>query len=276
MTQENTANIKPDLNITEIASVYYHRNSDWKRTEFVPRGKDGLVLFLEGEIDYNFGEKHYTAKAGDILCFPGNIPYSGKKLSKGEVAFVVADFICSSRDEYRKLDFPIICEASDFEMYRNRFFELLRVCRENRLSSAFRAKSMLYDLIGMIYEDINLDCKRQSNREILDYIVANCCDAELHVSDICSKFFISESQLRRNILRAVGMTPNEYINSLRLDIARNELCYTDKTVKEIALGCGFSSQYYFSKSFVKHFGIPPSEYRKNDRERDYTVNTVKM
>ena len=74
MTQENTANIKPDLNITEIASVYYHRNSDWKRTEFVPRGKDGLVLFLEGEIDYNFGEKHYTAKAGDILCFPGNIP----------------------------------------------------------------------------------------------------------------------------------------------------------------------------------------------------------
>ena len=265
MVQENTANIKPDLNITEIASVYYHKSSDWKRTDFVSRGKDGFVLFLDGEIDYIFGEKHYIAKAGDILCFPGNIPYSGKKLSKGDVAFVVVDFICSCEDEYSKMEFPKVSEASDFEMYKSRFFELLRVYRENRLSSRFRMKSMLYDLIGMVFEDVNPECKRQSNREILDYIVANCGNAELHISDICSKFFISESQLRRNILRAVGMTPNEYINHLRLDSARNELSYTDKTIKQIAKHCGFSSQYYFSKSFAKHFGLSPSEYRKSKK-----------
>ena len=262
MTQENAVNVKPDLNITEIVSVYYHKSSDWKRLQFAPRTRDGLVLFLDGEIDYNFGKKHYIARAGDILCFPGNVPYSGKKLSKCDVAFVVVDFQCFSEDEYRKMNFPAVSEASDFEMYRSRFFELLRVYRENRLSSHFRMKCMLYELIGMVYEDINPECKRQSSREILDYIGASYGDSELHLADICSKFFISESQLRRNIIKLTGMTPNEYINSLRLDTARNLLCYSGKTVKEISRECGFASQYYFSKSFTRHFGMAPTLYKE--------------
>ncbi len=259
--QENTFNIKPDLDIREIVAVYYHKSSDWKRTEFVPRGRDGLVLFLDGEIDYNFGDRHYVASAGDILCFPGNIPYNGKRLTC-DVAFMVADFRCACDDEYGKMGFPPVSRASDFEMYRSRFYELLRVYRENRLSSCFRMKSMLYELIGMVYEDINPECKRQSSREILDFIGTNYGNAELRITDICAEFFISESQLRRNIIKLTGMTPNEYINTLRLDTARNELCYSEKTVKEISCDCGFASQYYFSKSFARRFGMSPAKYRE--------------
>ena len=61
---------------------------------------------------------------------------------------------------------------------------------------------------------------------------------------ICGRFFISESQLRRNIKKATGLPPDEYIRRLRINRAKNELISTQWKICEISESCGFSSPYY--------------------------------
>ena len=63
----------------------------------------------------------------------------------------------------------------------------------------------------------------------------------------------------------MGCTYYRYVNTLRLHHACALLKSTERTVKEIALGCGFSDISTFNKAFRKAYGISPGEYRHSDR-----------
>ena len=68
----------------------------------------------------------------------------------------------------------------------------------------------------------------------------------------------------------MGCTYYSYVNRLRLHHACALLKSTERTVKEIALGCGFSDISSFNKAFRKAYGISPGDYR---RGIDVTVQT---
>ena len=56
---------------------------------------------------------------------------------------------------------------------------------------------------------------------------------------------------------------SSYIQQLRLDYAANLLIeQPDKSIIELANECGFSSNTYFSDCFRQHFGISPTDFRK--------------
>jgi AraC-like DNA-binding protein len=60
----------------------------------------------------------------------------------------------------------------------------------------------------------------------------------------------------------LGLTPNIYLNTLRMEMAIDQLTRSDEAVTSIGLDLGFSSQASFSRFFVSNVGIPPSDYRR--------------
>lgn len=60
----------------------------------------------------------------------------------------------------------------------------------------------------------------------------------------------------------MGVTPNIYLNTLRSEQAIDDLVTTQKSVTDIALDLGFSSQASFTRFFSSNVGIAPSEYRR--------------
>lgn len=62
--------------------------------------------------------------------------------------------------------------------------------------------------------------------------------------------------------RETGLRPMEWLNQRRLQMACQYLSGTTKSVGEIALACGFDSQFYFSRVFRRQFGQSPLQYRK--------------
>lgn len=60
----------------------------------------------------------------------------------------------------------------------------------------------------------------------------------------------------------VGITPNIYLNTLRMESAIDRLTKTADAVTDIGLDLGFSSQASFSRFFIANAGIPPSDYRR--------------
>ena len=60
----------------------------------------------------------------------------------------------------------------------------------------------------------------------------------------------------------VGITPNIYLNTLRMENAIDRLTTSHDPVTEIGLDLGFSSQASFTRFFIANVGIAPSDYRR--------------
>jgi AraC-like DNA-binding protein len=73
---------------------------------------------------------------------------------------------------------------------------------------------------------------------------------------------MSVRAFERKFLRNFHLTPQKYLRKLRMRLASRSLVYTDHTLVEVALSCGFSDQSHFSREFRRHFGRTPREYRE--------------
>lgn len=74
---------------------------------------------------------------------------------------------------------------------------------------------------------------------------------------------LSSSRLRHKFKAEVGVTPTVYLQTLRLNKARELLTTNFLTVKEVKAAVGISSDSYFTHQFKRAFGIPPSHSRSN-------------
>jgi AraC-like DNA-binding protein len=60
---------------------------------------------------------------------------------------------------------------------------------------------------------------------------------------------------------SVGMPPSRFILKTRMEKAKKLLAFTHLSVGEIAAAVGFSDPLYFSRTFRRYAGLPPTEYR---------------
>lgn len=97
-----------------------------------------------------------------------------------------------------------------------------------------------------------------------EYINANL-ERDLSVSQLCSHFRLSHSELYGIFKEYFGSTPAEYIKTRRLAKATKLLKDSDESVGAIAKQCGIGDYNYFSKIFKATFGKSPREYRKESR-----------
>jgi AraC-like DNA-binding protein len=66
----------------------------------------------------------------------------------------------------------------------------------------------------------------------------------------------------------VGVSPQRYLNNIRLDKAREYLENGVLSVKEIASEVGISNVSRFCRSFKVRYGTTPKEYRKTHLRLD--------
>ena len=68
--------------------------------------------------------------------------------------------------------------------------------------------------------------------------------------------------LNRIFHRLNGRSIFQYLAWVRINRAKELLATTDMKLWEIAEETGFSDQFYFSRQFKKHTGMPPAFYAK--------------
>lgn len=119
--------------------------------------------------------------------------------------------------------------------------------RENSFysESAGKVNEKLFPALEYIRLNFN---KKFTNREL---------------SKLCN---LSVSHFSHLFTQAIGMPPNQYCLSLRLNFAKQQLADTDFTVSEISYSSGFSDPLYFSKIFKKYIGISPNNYRRKQQK----------
>lgn len=92
-------------------------------------------------------------------------------------------------------------------------------------------------------------------------IEENISDPDLNVNMLCEKSDIPNKQLYRLIKKYMGLSPLDYIRSVRLQKAAVLLSQNRFTVAEVSYMVGFKTPSYFAKCFQSQYGVKPSEYQ---------------
>ena len=127
----------------------------------------------------------------------------------------------------------------------------------NKIKDYF-AKSPLVHIKSMAYSKADEDFLEGLNEVIHE----NLENTELDVDHLAKIMNMSRPTLYRKIKAISDLTPNELINLSRLKKAAELLATTDNKVYEIADMVGYTSQNNFGRSFLKQFGMPPTDYQK--------------
>lgn len=255
-----------DLNISVIQGISRAEIPNWDRGEATPRYTNGLVLSTGGSIDYNFSGEIIRSEKGTVLFIPKGIVYSGKKCGETPNSYYCIDFETLPEDSCLRFPLPFIFRVSNYEKIEYYFSNALNDWNNKGTCFHMKCKAAIYNLLVLLLEDFRCDSGHEPKLKIFsgitEYIGSNFTDPSLNVKRICEVFYISESQLRRIFHKAVAMSPLEYIQNLRLDLAKGMLRSENGflPIEEIAYSCGFSSLAYFSRLFKETNGVAPSRY----------------
>src|SRR5215469_13120031 len=99
----------------------------------------------------------------------------------------------------------------------------------------------------------NSEYAQRINR-VIDYLRANL-DRQVKLQELAKVACFSEFHFHRIFGAVSGETLNDFTNRLRLEKAARLLRYSDRSVTDIALDCGFSSSATFSRAFRSGFDI---------------------
>ncbi len=95
--------------------------------------------------------------------------------------------------------------------------------------------------------------------EVKSFIEENAMKNDLNIEALSERFSVSVAQLHRKIKSLTGLTPNNLIKSIRLQIAYKLIKEQGLRISEAAYQTGFSDPNYFTTCFKKEFGINPSQ-----------------
>lgn len=94
-----------------------------------------------------------------------------------------------------------------------------------------------------------------------DFIEASL-DQDLSLEVLADEAGVSPYTFPRTFKHYFGATPHQYVLDRRMARARALLADTDRSICEIALEAGFSSQSHLASTFRKYTGVTPNAYRK--------------
>lgn len=231
-----------DYQLLYISSgkAFFHLNGEEKEAS-----KGCMILYRPGESQHYY----YYAKDNSEVCW---IHFSGYEAS------AILDKIGFGDSHILYCGGSFNC----FELFRSIILELQlkRPCFEELLCLYLRQL-----FIGIERAQLGLSEEKYSNYRELEATVhffnesfaQNIC-----IEEYAKKQHMSVCWFIRSFKRYMGVTPMQYITSIRMNKARELLKNTNYSIQEISGLVGYENPLYFSRIFKKQIGCSPSDYRK--------------
>lgn len=153
----------------------------------------------------------------------------------------------------------IICEATQ----KNNYFQLaITVKFSDVLLHLMRlaSDSNKTDKMGLIIDsNPSSEGIGSSLHAVIKYIEDNVSE-NIQIDQLARIAHLSVPYFCTLFKEHYGVSPNKYINNIKLAKAKELMLYSDMNISKISESLGFASLHYFSKFFKMREGVSPSEY----------------
>ncbi len=176
-------------------------------------------------------------------------------------------------------------KTHDFTKLRELLKSLIRHCLVRKRADMFyqgKLFELLYELTEhylVTGEDVRYQEQISKNEEriwqILSYIHENY-NKEISLNELADKLFLTNAYLSRFFKRTFGVNFGEYLSTVKLHHAVEDLLYSTKSVTRIAMDNGFSNMGTFNKSFKAAYGMSPKAYKEVSGDRKEAADAPEL
>lgn len=99
-------------------------------------------------------------------------------------------------------------------------------------------------------------------KKIKEYIDLNF-NKKISMDLIARELYISRAYARNIFFAKMGVSPKQYLQSIRMEKSARLLVDTAFSIGEIAIAVGYADQLAFSREFKKCYSVSPLNYRKS-------------
>ena len=281
----NSNNMEDVQGITIEYPYVLHRD-EFEENEDVPwhwHEEFEMNYVVSGEVELSITDKTYTLKAGEGCFVNSNIinKYVYKKESKLQTHFFNSVFLSGHYKSIFETKYinPIIqnkkVKIVTFKGNTKEQRAILDKLKElgelqENVNVEFQTRNIISEIWLLLMEEIKNrtaediqipSIARERLFSMMQYIHANYSE-KITLEDIANSAAISSRECLRCFNMCLKETPIEYLTNHRINMAKELLKTTNKSVTDIAFETGFSNAAYFTKVFKQIRQITPKEYRK--------------
>ena len=250
-----------------------------------------ITFIKSGSALFTISSRKITPKAGDILIANAKYPHSVEQLGSSEADFFSVLFnpellINQALDPANLARIQdIISGGTVFpeEIPRGtplnqRLLPWLGELIENRHRSYGDFQLGVLGCLFMIFQILSSHAIK-AGRAVREFrvefskiqpavdAVINHYEQKIAVKDAARACCLSESHFMKLFKKITGKSFNEFLIEHRLSMASKMLRNTGDRIIAIAVSSGFDNQSYFSRMFLRYYGMTPGEYRRMNRSR---------
>lgn len=226
-----------------------------------------MVLVLEGKATAHADRNEIPVSSGDLFInFPHQVHYyENSTIGKYGLFIISTDTIYGKKDMlFDNLpENNVINLKNDQELYKY-LIELLNIKeKQNREVITVGYINLCF---GKLLEKINLKPRLKTEKSNLQSIVNYCTlnfNTNLSLDDLAQSLHLSKYYVSYLFNNKLGMSFNNYINTLRIKASCDLLEQYDKNMADISQEVGFGSIRSFNRAFTQIMGVTPTEYKKN-------------
>lgn len=244
-----------------------------------------LTYFLQGEGIYEVNGKEFPFQAGDLILVPVGVKHRLVSVAK-KISFIniwIDPYLLEVGEKgfferYEQLmhyvsvhnQYVLENSAADAEHIKSFVAQVFLEADEKKTAYLQNIKaylSIIFMLIFRVFELNTLEKNESSDNRYLaieksmEYINENPTK-HYTLSEISRLAHMSPKYYCTFFKKVNGITLWEYITGKKIDMAKELLTTTDKTIIDIAFECGFNNAANFNRAFKKYTGKTPSEYKK--------------
>lgn len=132
---------------------------------------------------------------------------------------------------------------------------------DNLLENRRKIKEVFRNSPELAYQSITYSkADEEFLHKLITIIHDNMDEPDLNIDKLAEQMAVSRSTLYRKVSKVSELSPNEFILLIRLKKAAELIKQNQYQINEIAYMVGFSSPNYFSKCFLKQFGVNPKDF----------------
>lgn len=112
-------------------------------------------------------------------------------------------------------------------------------------------------------------------RDLVTWIIDHPGE-DLRAETLAERAHMSVRNFYRAFEQATGTTPAEWVEAVRLEVAKRLLEQTDELAEQIAFKAGFASYEQMRRTFAKRLGSSPLAYRSRTLGRSHTLEPTSL
>jgi len=247
--------MKHNFDITKVSSIFL--KGCLKNTHQKGRPDYSLVFYPEGGYTFHFNNGITIRTGKNTLLF--NPKGSCYDIEENECQ----DCYSISFDLATPFDCePFAITVRNAQFFLDAFKEAEKCYRIAATGYQMNCKSKLCSVIGAMQREYGLGYISGDNLSTIipaiEKIHSSYTGSTPTISELASLCSVSPEYFRMLFKKKYGTSPVKYINSLRLNHAKELLSSGMYSVTEVSALSGFSALPYFCREFKKMYGISPS------------------